>query len=67
MIVLSFTHHSSLRIAELGLALIVVAGVALLLGALVPLGRKPASALAGLALAAGAVLMVVAIHFGRFG
>ena len=30
-------------------------------------GRKPGSAIGGLALAAGAVLVIVAIHWGSFG
>ncbi len=66
MILLDFTHHTGLRIAELGFALIAGAGVAILFGALAPFGRKPGSALGGLALTAGAVLVIVAAHWGNF-
>jgi len=66
MVIFDFTRHTGLRIAELGLALIAVAGVAILLGALTPFGRKPGSAVGGVALAAGAVLLIVAVHWGGF-
>lgn len=67
MILLTFTRHSSLRIAELGFALVAVAGVVLFLAAIVPGGRRPGNLLAGLLLVIGAVVVIVAIHFGRFG
>ena len=67
MILLALTKHDGLRLAELGFALAAVAGAALLLGALAPFGRKPGNVVGGLALAAGAVLLLVAVHWGHFG
>lgn len=67
MILLTLTRHTSLRVAELGLVLMLLAGAGLLFAAVIPFGRKPGTAIAGVALGAGAVLMIVAIHFGRFG
>jgi hypothetical protein len=67
MIILTLSRHAGLRVAELGFALTAVAGLAMLFGAVVPLGRKPGSIVAGAALAAGGVLLLIAVHWGRFG
>ncbi len=67
MIILTLSRHSGLRVAELGLALTALAGLALLFGAVVPLGRKPGNALGGAALCIGGVLLLIAVHWGHFG
>jgi hypothetical protein len=67
MLLLTITKHDGLRLAELGLALTAVAGVAFFLGALAPFGRKPGNAIGGITLAAGAVLLLIAAHWGHFG
>jgi hypothetical protein len=67
MIILELTRHNGIRVAELGLALAAVAGIAFVFSAIAPLGRKPGTLLGGIALAAGAVLVLVAVHWGKFG
>jgi hypothetical protein len=66
MYLLAFTikQQTMIRMEEVGAALGAVAGALLFLGALSPMGRRGTQLLAGLALAAGGVLFVVAIHWG---
>jgi hypothetical protein len=59
-----FAKHATIRIEELGFLLGAVAGVVLLLSAMTPLGKRAGQALAGLALAAGSVILIVALHWG---
>jgi hypothetical protein len=66
MIILALTRHDGIRLAELGLALAAIAGVAFVFSAIAPFGRRPGTLLGGLALAAGAVLLLVAVHWGKF-
>jgi hypothetical protein len=63
---LALTHHGGIRLAEVGFALVAVAGALLALGGMTP-ARRSANALAGLALAVGGVLVIVAAHWGHFG
>jgi hypothetical protein len=58
--------HTSIRLAELGAALVAVAGALLLLGGMTPFGKRAGQTFGGLALAAGGVLLVIAIHWGKF-
>jgi hypothetical protein len=67
MNVLALTHHNGIRIAELGFAIAAVGGALLAFGAMSRGGTKTTNLLAGLALAAGAVLVLVAAHWGHFG
>jgi hypothetical protein len=67
MLPLAITRHTGIRLAELGFLLAAIAGALLLLAAIIPFGRRVGTALAGLALAAGGVLMIVATHWGHFG
>jgi hypothetical protein len=67
MIILALTHHDGIRLAELGLALTAIAGVAFFFSALVPERAKPGVLVAGGTLAVGAVLILIAVHWGRFG
>jgi hypothetical protein len=68
MNLLALTHHNGIRIAELGFAVAAVGGALLAFGALSPrAGGRGVTVLAGLALAAGAILVIVAAHWGHFG
>jgi hypothetical protein len=64
---LSFSRHTGIRLAEAGAALAALAGGLLVLGAILPFGRREGMFLGGVALAAGGVLLVVAIRWGGFG
>ena len=64
--VFAFTRHTGVRVAELGFALIALAGALLALGQTRRFGRRGTVA-GGVALAAGAVVILVAIRWGSFG
>ncbi len=66
MTIFAFTRHTGVRIAELGFALVAIAGVLLAVAPAKRVGRRGTVA-AGVALAAGAVIILVAIHWGSFG
>jgi hypothetical protein len=66
MTLLAITRHTGIRLAELGFLLAAIAGALLLLGAILPFGRRLGAGIGGLALAAGGVLLVVATHWGHF-
>jgi hypothetical protein len=63
----AMTHHSGIRLAEVGFLLIVIAGVWMVVaqaaGARFAAAR---SAGAGIALAVGGVLLIIATHWGHF-
>ena len=59
-------HHTGIRLAELGEALGAVGGLALLLGALMPLARRAGQFIGGLLIGGGFVLLVIAIRWGHF-
>jgi hypothetical protein len=67
MNMLAITHHNGIRIAELGFLLGAAGGAALALTALAPSGARIGMFVAGVALAAGSVLLVIAAHWGHFG
>jgi hypothetical protein len=66
--VVGLTDHAGIRLAEVGFLLIVLAGV-WLVAAEIPQLRLGAArtVVAGLALAAGGVLLIIATHWGHFG
>jgi hypothetical protein len=66
MILLALTKHNGARLAEVGFALLAVAGLLLAIGAVTPLGRRGGGLLGGLAIAAAGILLVVATHWGHF-
>jgi hypothetical protein len=66
MTIFAFTRHTGVRVAEIGFALIAIAGAVLALAPLTRFGRTGATA-GGVVLAAGAVIVVVAIRWGSFG
>ena len=67
MTLLAITSHGGLRLAEVGFVLLAIAGVALALRAVMPSRRQAVDVIAGLALAVGALLLIVAAHWGHFG
>lgn len=67
MNLLAITKHNGIRIAEVGMALGAIGGAILLLGAMMPFGRKGGTFFGGLAIAGGFVLLIVASRWGHFG
>jgi hypothetical protein len=63
---LAMTLHTGVRLAEVGFLLILFAGVWFAF-AQQPQFRAMRSTVAGLALAAAGVLLIVATHWGHFG
>ncbi len=65
-LLLAISRHDGKRMGEVGFLLLLIAGVLL---ALVPLvrSRVSLSQLAGVALAVGGLLLVIASHWGKFG
>ena len=66
--ILAMTVHTGIRLAEVGFLLIGFAGV-WLVAAQMPRLRlaKARMSVAGVALAIGAVLLIIATHWGHFG
>lgn len=65
---LAFTHRNAVRLSEVGFVLILLAGLSFAIAELPQFRSGPASRIvAGLALAGGALLVIVATHWGRFG
>jgi hypothetical protein len=66
MTIFAFTRHTGVRVAEIGFALVAIAG---LLFAVAPVTRvgRPGTIAGGASLAAGAVIVIVAIRWGSFG
>ncbi len=60
----AFAHHTANRLAELGFFLMASAGIILAFGFIGGFVKRNTAA--GLALAAGAVLLIVAFHWGRY-
>ena len=54
------------RLAEVGEAFGLIAGLALLLGGLTPFGKRLGQTIAGLALATGFILLILATRWGHF-
>lgn len=66
MFLFAFTRHTGVRVAEIGFALLAIAGALLAIAPVTRFG-KSGTAAAGVAVAAGAVLIIVAIRWGSFG
>jgi nitrate reductase gamma subunit len=68
---LGFAHHTGLRLAEVGFLLMLIAGVWLAAAQLPQLQAlkwgKFRTVVAGVVLAIGAALLIVATHWGHFG
>ncbi len=67
MNLLALTHHNGIRLAELGFAVMAVGGALVAVGAMSRGGTRMSTLLAGLAIAGGSMLVVVAAHWGHFG
>jgi hypothetical protein len=67
-LVLALTRHTGNRLAEIGFLLFLIAGI-WLVAAQIPVFKIPVARtiVAGAALAAGAVLLLIAVHWGHFG
>jgi hypothetical protein len=61
----SISQHNGVRLEEVAAALVAIAGGLMLLGSMMPMGRRGSSWLAGLALAAAGVLAVIGLHWGH--
>jgi len=66
LLALQLKAHSSLRLAELGEALVAAAGILLVLGGMTPFGRRAGQTFGGICLAVGGVLLVLATRWGHF-
>jgi hypothetical protein len=65
--IVAMSHHTGARLAEVGFLLILIAGVWLAVAQLPRFGIPNARmAVAGVALAMGAVLLIIATHWGHF-
>jgi hypothetical protein len=66
--VLALTHHTGVRLAEVGFLLILFAGIWLVSAQIPMFGRSSARTIvAGIALALAGVLLIIATHWGQFG
>jgi nitrate reductase gamma subunit len=63
-----FAHHTGIRLAEVGFLLILFAGVWLVAAQIPQLKLSRARTIvAGVALAIGGLLLIIATHWGQFG
>jgi hypothetical protein len=67
-LVLGFAHHTGVRVAEVGFLLLLFAGIWLSAAQLPQFTFGAARTIvAGLALAIGSLLLIIATHWGHFG
>jgi hypothetical protein len=67
-LVLALTHQTGRRLAEIGFLLVLFAGIWLVSAQIPQLKLGTARTIvAGIALAAGGLLLVIATHWGHFG
>jgi hypothetical protein len=59
--------HTGARLAEIGFLLLVIAGVWLAASTIQPRWAHTRTIVAGVAIAASGVLLIVAVHWGHFG
>jgi len=67
MNLLAMTQHQGVRWEEVGFLLGAIGGVLIALGSMLPMSRRSGSLVGGLALAAGFVLAIIGVHFGKLG
>jgi hypothetical protein len=66
--VVAITHATGIKLAEVGFLLMVIAGIWLVATEIPALGlRRARTIVAGSALAAAGVLLIIATHWGHFG
>ncbi len=64
----AITHATGIKLAEVGFLLMVIAGIWLVATEIPALGlRRARTIVAGSALAAAGVLLIIATHWGHFG
>jgi uncharacterized membrane protein len=61
---LFITAHNANRLEEVAAALVAIAGAVMVLGSMMPMGRRGSQWLSGLAFAVAGVLAVIALHWG---
>jgi hypothetical protein len=66
LLALVIKTHTGIRLAEVGEGVGALGGLALLLGAITPFGRRAGQAIGGLGIAIGFGLLVVATRWGHF-
>lgn len=67
-LLLTLSHHTSVRLAEVAFLLILIAGVWMFFAELMPQRfHKVRMVVAGIALAASGILLLIATHWGQFG
>ena len=64
ILALSFKAHQTARLEEVAGALAAIAGAALFVGGVTPMGRRLGLISGGIALAASGVLFVLAVRYG---
>ena len=67
LLALSFARHTGVRMAEVGMLLGAIGGLALLLGGFTPFGKRVGQIIGGLTIAVGFALLAMATHSGHFG
>jgi hypothetical protein len=66
LLALTIKAHTGARLAELGFLAGAIGGVLLLLGGMMPFGRRASMTFSGIAFAVGFVLLFVATRWGHF-
>jgi hypothetical protein len=67
-LVLALDHHTGIRLAEVGFLCVLFAGLWIAAGEIPQLKfARYRTIVTGVALAAGAVLLIIATHWGHFG
>ena len=66
LLALMIKAHTGIRLAEVGEAVGAIGGIALLIGGMMPFGKRAGQVLGGLALAIGFVLLIIATRWGHF-
>ena len=67
-LLLTISHHTSIRLAEVAFLLIVIAGVWFVAAELLPPRlHKSRMVVAGILLAAAGLILIIVTHWGRFG
>jgi hypothetical protein len=68
LLLLTISHHTSVRIAEVAFLLILIAGIWMVAAELLPPRlQKSRMVVAGIAFAAAGLLLVIVTHWGHFG
>lgn len=68
ILILGLSHHTAVRVAEVGFLLLLIAGVWLAASQIPQLRLSTVrAAVAGVALAAAGILLIIATHWGHFG